>query len=640
MQFKHPELLWALLLLLIPIIIHLFQLRRFQKVAFTNVKFLKNVKLQTRKSSQIKKWLTLLTRLLLLTCLVFAFAQPFTTKSDAFNSKNETVIYLDNSFSMEAKGNNGSLLNEAIQDVLRAYTEEDEITIYTNDETYRNTSVKAIANDLIKLQHSTNQLSYKSAYLKGKQYFSKDKASVKNLILVSDFQQKDEPLTFDTDSTVTLKLVQPKAVYSNNISIDSLYISKYTTENIELTTTLSNQGSPIKNVSVSLFDNETLSAKTALDIEKEAKTTFTIPTNTEFNGKISIEDASLQYDNNFYFNVNSAEKIKVLSINEASDDFLKKLYTDDEFIYEPFSYTSLDYSKLESQNLIILNELNTISNALITALKAFKSDGGSILIIPSEGINLNAYNQLVNSLNLPNYSKENNSEKRVTNINYDHPIIRDAFYNRVSNFQYPKVNTSYSLNNNSNAVFNYEDNSVFLVNSGKSYLFTAAINSNNSNFKKSPLIVPILYNIGKQSLELPKLYYTIGNTNVIDINTQLSQDAILSLEKDNDKVIPLQQTFSKKVSITTDEYPKFAGILNVREDNNQLLKLSFNYMRSESNLSYNKLNTNSDYSIDSALVSAIETIKSNSSINALWKWFVIFALVFLIIEMLILKYLK
>ncbi|MCH7524070.1 MAG: BatA domain-containing protein, partial [Bacteroidetes bacterium] len=43
MQFKYPELLYALLLLLIPIIVHLFQLRKFQKVAFTNVQFLKQV---------------------------------------------------------------------------------------------------------------------------------------------------------------------------------------------------------------------------------------------------------------------------------------------------------------------------------------------------------------------------------------------------------------------------------------------------------------------------------------------------------------------------------------------------------------------------------------------------------------------
>ena len=120
MQFKHPELLYALLLLIIPIIIHLFQLRRFQKVEFTNVQFLKDIVTQTRKSSQLKKWLTLLTRMLLLACIVFAFAQPYFSNSDSFNTKSETVIFLDNSFSMQAKGSNGTLLNKAIQDIIES----------------------------------------------------------------------------------------------------------------------------------------------------------------------------------------------------------------------------------------------------------------------------------------------------------------------------------------------------------------------------------------------------------------------------------------------------------------------------------------------------------------------------------------
>ena len=59
MQFKHPEILYALLLLIIPIIVHLFQLQRFVKVPFTNVKFLKNIVQQTRKSARIKKLLIL-----------------------------------------------------------------------------------------------------------------------------------------------------------------------------------------------------------------------------------------------------------------------------------------------------------------------------------------------------------------------------------------------------------------------------------------------------------------------------------------------------------------------------------------------------------------------------------------------------
>lgn len=109
MQFKHPELLYALFLLVIPIIVHLFQLRKFKKVPFTNVAFLKAATLKTRKSAQIKKWLILCTRMLVLAALVFAFAQPFTSKTDVLNTKKETVIYLDNSFSMQAKGNNGEL---------------------------------------------------------------------------------------------------------------------------------------------------------------------------------------------------------------------------------------------------------------------------------------------------------------------------------------------------------------------------------------------------------------------------------------------------------------------------------------------------------------------------------------------------
>src|SRR5690554_8207036 len=103
MQFKHPEILYALLLLLIPIFIHLFQLRRFQKIEFTNVAFLKKVVVQTRKSAVIKKWLTLLMRLLALACLVFAFAQPYKATSTDVEREKETVIYIDNSFSMQAK---------------------------------------------------------------------------------------------------------------------------------------------------------------------------------------------------------------------------------------------------------------------------------------------------------------------------------------------------------------------------------------------------------------------------------------------------------------------------------------------------------------------------------------------------------
>ncbi|MCF6249337.1 MAG: BatA and WFA domain-containing protein [Desulfobacula sp.] len=225
MQFKHPELLYALFLLLIPIFIHLFQLRRFQKIQFTNVAFLKKVTLQTRKSSQIKKCLTLLTRLLIIACAVLAFAQPYFSNSDSFNTKSETVIYLDNSFSMQAKGNNGTLLNRAVQDIIEYLPEDERVTIFTNNESFNKTTIKAIKNDLIQLQYSPNQLSYDAAILKGKKAFSKDKSSLKNLILVSDFQQKEKAFTIIKDSSTLVNLVQLKPVNLNNATVDSTFIS-------------------------------------------------------------------------------------------------------------------------------------------------------------------------------------------------------------------------------------------------------------------------------------------------------------------------------------------------------------------------------------------------------------------------------
>ncbi|WP_225035806.1 BatA domain-containing protein [Winogradskyella sp. SM1960] len=641
MQFKNPELLYALFLLVIPILIHLFQLRRFQKVEFTNVKFLKSVKLQTRKSSQLKKWITLLTRMLLLACVIIAFAQPFIPNTEEFNASQETVIYLDNSFSMEAKGSNGTLLNEAIQDIINTLPEDETISLFTNDESYRNTTVKALKNDLIQLSHSPNQLSYDAVYLKGKQLFSNLGAATRNLVLVSDFQQKGNPLTFEVDSTFQLKLVQPKSTIATNISIDSLYTSNITGETIDLNVKLSNVAEPIDNVSISLFNNDILLTKSAVDINKEAETTFTIANNKVINGKLVIDDAGLQYDNVFYFNINAKPKIKVLAINERTDDsFLKRIYTEDEFDYKSFELTALNFKLIPEQNLIVLNELETISNALKAVLIAFKNDGGKILIIPSNTADLNSYNKLLKDLSITTFSNQNTSEKRLTSINYNHPLLANAFYSKVTNFQYPKVEQSYRFSSNSNAVLSYEDGTPFLVGDTNSYAFSSALNSENSNFKNSQLIIPVLYNMGLQSLKLSKLYYTIGQPNSIAIQTSIGQDDILTLESDETSVIPLQKTYSKSVILETEEYPNTAGILKVKNKEQVLQNLSFNYNRSESNLSYYDLSPLNNVTVDSSLATTINTIKSNTTINALWKWFVIFALVFLIVEMLLLKYLK
>ncbi|KAB1067103.1 hypothetical protein F6U93_11820 [Tamlana haliotis] len=641
MQFKHPELLYALFLLLIPIIVHLFQLRKFQREAFTNVAFLKEAILQTRKSSQIKKWLILLTRMLLLAALVFAFAQPYTSKKSSFKTEKETVIYLDNSFSMQAKGPQGALLKRAVQDVISNIPEAENISLVTNNHVFKNTTIQAIKNDLLKLNYSATSLTSQAALLKSKTFFSKDQSSLKNLVFISDFQQDEDEFNIETDSLTQVHLVKLQAVNKNNITLEKGYLSETTANKMTLSVTLKNSGDAIDNLPISLFNNDTLIAKTSVTIKDEAETAFTLPTNQVINGKITIEDASLQFDNSLFFNINKASKINVLAINATDDDFLKRIYTEDEFNYLSTQEKQLNFNLINKQHLIVLNELDAVSTALASALKQFTNQGGSLIVIPSEAIQLNSYNQFLNQFGAQ-FSKLITLEKRITTINYSHPLYSNGvFEKQVKNFQYPKVSSYYGLRSNrASKALQLEDGKAFLAQSHRTFVFTSPLNSENSSFKSSPLIVPTLFNIGKQSFKTPQLYYTIGEENSFDVETQMQQDAVLSLVKESVNLIPRQQYFENKVVIKTSEEPSEAGIYTVMNKTEALKNVSFNFNRNESQLNYRDLSYLEGISQSDSITKIFDTIKSDTKINALWKWFVIFALALLIIEMLILKFFK
>ena len=641
MQFKHPELLYALFLLLIPIIVHLFQLRKFKKVDFTNVAFLKEATLQTRKSSQIKKWLILLTRLMLLAALVFAFAQPFTSKTNSFKTEKETVIYLDNSFSMQAKGNQGELLKRAIQDIITAIPEDETISIFTNDVTFKNTTIKAIKNDLLKLEYSSKNISSEGALLKSKTLLKNKSNTLKNIILISDFQENKFIIKNNLDSLTNLNLVKLSPININNVSVDSIYISETNPTSIELKVSLKNNGASIDNLPVSLYNNDTLIAKTSVELKEQATTSFSLPNNQEINGKISIDDSSLQFDNTLFFNINKASKINILSINGDDDTFLKRIYTNSEFEYTSTTLNQLNYNVINNQHLILLNELNNIPISLSSALKQFSNQGGSITIIPSKSINRDSYNQL-----LVNHGSNINdlvtSKKRITTINYAHPLYNNGvFEKQVKNFQYPKVNTFFNVISNSlSKVLQFEDGKVFLGQKDHTYIFSAPLNQNNSSFKNSPLIVPTFYNIAKQSFKLPELYYTIGKENTFDIETTMQQDAVLSLVSEDVNIIPKQQYFNNKVVINTSETPLKAATYSIKNKNKTIQNVSYNYSRDESKLVYKDLSLVKNATVSDSITEVFETIKSNTKVNALWKWFAIFALALLIIEMLILKFFK
>ncbi|MEO8517145.1 MAG: BatA and WFA domain-containing protein, partial [Flavobacterium sp.] len=478
MQFKHPEILYFLFLLVIPVLVHLFQLRRFKKEFFTNVKFLKELSIQTRKSSKIKKWLLLATRLLLLACLIFAFAQPFFKAKDNANANNELYIILDNSYSMQAKGQKGELLKRTVQELLENTPENVNFSLITNNESYWNTNIKAIEKDLQSLKYSAIPFSLETALTKIK---TRNPAQNKDIVIITDAIGMNQNHLKNISEKDKTYFVIPEAEQLNNIAIDSVYLSQSLDNFYEIGVDFSSNAKDEKSIPVSVYNQNNLIAKTILNLKKsKEKLHFTIP-KEDFHGYVSINDNSLSFDNTLYFSISKPKTTSVLSIGENDkSNFLSRIYTKPEFNYFNSTLSTLDYSLLDKQDAVILNELQTIPVALQTNLKAFIEKGGQVIFIPSEENEVSNINSFLGNFSGIQLGALQNQEKKITKINFSNPLFSNVFENKITNFQYPNVLKSFEIRSNYPQAISYEDQSAFLStmqkNAGSLFVFSAPIN--------------------------------------------------------------------------------------------------------------------------------------------------------------------
>ncbi|KQB44301.1 Membrane protein [Flavobacterium daejeonense] len=642
MQFKHPEILYFLFLLLIPILVHLFQFRKFKKEYFTNVRFLKSISIQTRKSSQLKKWLLLACRLLLLFCLILAFAQPFFDAKDSQNRSNETYIILDNSFSMQAKGKKGELLKRAIQELLETTPENKNFSLLTNTESYWNTDIKSIRSTLQNLKYSAIPFELNAILARINAHPTNAK---KDIIVISDAVGMNEKQLKNISKNDLCYFVIPESEQKNNLSIDSVFIAETTNDFYDIEVHLSRFGNEIKSVPVAIYNQKKLIAKTVANLDSSKKSLHFNIAKQDFQGYVSISDNSLTYDNNYYFSIANTKKTKLISIGEnAKSNFLQRIYTPDEFNYSNTELSTLDYNTLEKQNAIVLNELDEIPQALQITLKDFVQKGGNLILIPSVKSSATALTSFMSAFGNFQFKSIEANSKLITKINFDHPLFSGVFENKINNFQYPMTKSSFGISNKQSAALLYEDQSPFLSTiqntSGTVSVFSAALNTENSNFQQSPLIVPVFYKMALFNQNNGVNAITIGNSNPFIVDASLSKDGILEIKNEQEQFIPTQQIMNTKVKLTFNDLPQQAGNFEIYNQKQWVDNISFNYNRSESNLQQTNTQLLSDYPTADSAESIFHRLQSDRMDKQLWKWFVIFALLFLICEMAIIKFLK
>ena len=672
MQFLYPGFLWALLLLAIPIIIHLFYFRKFKKVYFTNVRFLKEVKQETSNRSRIKNLLVLLSRLLALAALVFAFAQPILTDKKEINNAPKAVsIFLDNSFSMQALSSDVPLFDLAkdkVRDIVNAYRDSDQFQIITHDFEGRHQRFYSKENilsliDEVEISPSVNLLSVAIDRLE--QSLSTADAD-KEMYIVSDFQQNITEFNIDQDSSYQMHLIPLQAVQEKNVSIDSVWLAA--------PVPMLNQENPLVIKLSNYSDTDAEDVQLSLEYQGQVRPLGTkrLSPNTSVTDTVNfsilkpgwheadivITDYPISFDNRYKIALKISEKVKILSINESgSNRYLKAAFKGLRFFeIENQTASRINYSDFIQQDLIILNEISNLSSGLISSIKDYVSGGGNLLVFPSKNISKESYNALLSSLGANTIISSESGAKQVGTINIEEFIFKDVYLGNQRNIKYPASTFNYTFSNfqsrKGEDLMKYRDGSAFMskyrIGNGNAYICAAPLNElSNDLVRNAEVFIPMLYKMGISKAKKENIAYTIGKDYLIETDNIIRDDEIIYTIKGKEEFIPAQFNVGSKIMLDVKDQVREAGFYQLSLDDEEISKLAFNYNRLESDLKYyNPDILNDKYGDKSDIISSAdadnlkEYISQAESGIPLWKWFIIGVLIFLGIETLLLRFWK
>lgn len=678
MKFIYPHFLFALFFILIPIIIHLFSFRRHKVIYFSNVRFLKDIKQQTKTANKLKHLLVLISRIFFISFLVLAFAQPYIPNKNEKILLGEKVvsIYVDNSFSMEALSENGTLLALAkskAQEIVKSYGNSDKFQLLTNNFEAKHQrlvnkdeflQILEEVNITPAVKNISNVISRQTDLL------NSSNISGKEIYLLSDFQKTTN--NFDnliTDSSIKYTLVPIESNVSTNIYIDSIWFespvrSIFQPEKL-FVKVVNKSGKAIEDVPLKLTLNQQTVSPTSFTVQEDGESIIPLTYNNKntgyIQGIITINDYPIVFDDDFYFTYTVSKNIPVMAIyGNDENKFINALFANDSsIVFTSQNEKNIDYSLLTKHRFIILYDIEKISSGLSAELKRFvEEEGGYLLLFPSEKIDVENYNLFLSQLQCANYSMLDTTKRKVNFFNNKHRIFSNVFDKTPENIDMPTVSKYFPINRITRSVseelMKLNNGTDFILEQkfGKGSLFLSAVplSPSSSNFSSHAIFVPTLYNMALNSQPSEKLYYTIGNNQLIELNQKTISEKPLVIRGNNKEIIPgvIKRNFTEQLQ--TYNHITEKGFYSIVNENDTVAVTAYNYSRSESNLAtytneelkeiINKKALLNFSIIEPTVANITKFITEKNKGISLWKLCIILALVFITTEIALLKFWK
>lgn len=613
MLFSQPAFLWGLLALAIPVIVHLFNFRRYRKVYFSNVDRLSELHSEQRRRHTLKQWLVLAMRVLAVTFLVLAFAQPVlvpaTGEKEIRQGSSAVSIYIDNSFSMENAGAEGSLLDAArrkAREVAEAYSVGDRYQLITNDMAgsemrWLNRDELYTALDEVEPSPAAPLM---SAVATRQIDFMRQSALLnRHAYIISDFQQStadlDRLLTVReevSDSNVLFTLVPLGTVEADNLYVDSVTLDApayFVGGTVRVEVVLRNSGGrDAEKVPVKLLVDGRERAVTTVDIASDAtaQTTLAFPLDHAgwIDGSVVIEDYPVTFDDNYHFTFHVGDRIHVLQIDgDKPNENLRRLFAADTSIeYQQARHLQHD---LAQYDFVILNESRSLASGEVQQLSQWVTEGGTLLAVPSvEGVK--DLNVLLASLHAPQLDRWVRRTVKSTAVDYGSALYRGVFVGRNEEMEMPTLQGHYTHDRSQcikQSVISLADGgdmlSITPSGEGRLYLFTTPLTGEYTDFVNQALFVPTLYNMALYSRPLPPVAYTLGGDSPVALQGEYDLNARPPELTDGGQVslLPDLRRVGNRRQLVLHGELKHDGIYTLGEEH-----LAFNYPRRESLMTF------------------------------------------------------
>jgi hypothetical protein len=672
MHFIYPAFLFALLSLAIPVLVHLFNFRRYQKVYFSNVQFLKEVKEQQSSRRNLRERLILASRLLALAFLVLAFARPYIPNQNTITpgAQQAVSIFVDNSYSMQTLSPEGSLLDEAkrrAKEIAAAYSINDRFQLLTQDFEGRhqrllNRQEFNDAVDAVKIGAQSRTL--QQIVLRQQGLLQNKPGALQSAYIISDFQKGATGTTpIKADTGFRLSLIPLRANTLPNVAVDSVWLTGAVhrpNETEKLVVKLHNYAAEdAKGVPLKLLINGTQKALGSFDIKARGTRQDTLT----FSGlqagwqqaKIELQDNPVIFDNGFYFTFNVKANMPVLLVNGGQPNkYLQAAFSADAF-FTPVNSNegSVNYAGLNSYPLIILSDIKSIATGLAQQLKAYVAKGGTLAVFLAADADMASYRSFLQPAGAAYPEKLVTEKVRVSTLNVQNTLFRSVFEDVPRNPDLPQVQKYYQLSTatqmSSESLMELPGRQPFWAGyrngAGKIYVSAVPLQEDFSNLPRHALLLPILYRMALVSGHDQPLFYTIGKDAAIEAPpVQVSEKQILKLSKGTQTLIPdARQQDGNTVLYVADQIQQ-PGNYQLKKQDSLVAVIAFNDNRLESDLTYlDKADLNKLLPANSAVLQpgkgSMQGLIADTNFGLqLWKLCIILALIFIAAEIALVRF--